>query len=851
MKKNVFYRWLNILSLLALFVLGRASWWIQQHIKTEQQEEIKASLESLVLTLQESLDDWLAGKFSTVSYWADRRVIQQSALQLLQSPLSQSELIEHPSQQTFRAWFKELKEAHPFQGFFLISPEGLSLASSRDVNIGTLNLLWQDQDFVKQVLAGEIAVSKMVKSDVPLLNRHGQLEADAPTFFVGAPVRNSAGEIIAVFTLRMDPDQHFTQVLVRGRIGQSGDAYLLDKQVHMISRPRFEKQLIHIGLLQKNGSGIEVRNPGQNLFKISYAMPYDTPLEVPATAPDITPKKWPLTHLASELAAGRSGSSMTPYRDYRGVPVVGAWIWDKKLGLGIALEQDASEAYKSLNQFLWTLKAFTVLAALLLAGLSLVFYISQRLLLRGEAALADSEEQMRTLFNSAGEGIFLMDEDTFIDCNPKAVSIFGCTRADIIGQSPVLFSPEFQPNGEPSIEAALVKGKAALGGEPQSFYWRHRRLDLSEFDAEVSLNCVNIKGKLYVQAITRDITERKQAELAREQAKDAAEAANAIKSRFLMNMSHQFRTPLNAILGFAQLINKESSEFVIQKWSSQLLDSGQCLLDLLNNILESIKLESGELAPQNKTTDLFVLLESLQAYYGDQAQKKDLKFRLSQADALPRFVSLDGDKVRLVLESLLDNAVNYTSVGEIELEVELCEPEADNTLLFRVKDTGQGISLTEQGRIFGAFEQVIIGAEANSGAGLGLALARGYVEMMGGELGLLDSETGQGACFYFTLPFKLVSEKSLDALSSKPDALPEQDDLVLPSSVDHISLDVLPIEWLKAFALALDEVDQDQLLDLLASAEFSEVDYLKLREWIEQFELEKLAALVGHALSKA
>jgi diguanylate cyclase (GGDEF)-like protein/PAS domain S-box-containing protein len=175
--------------------------------------------------------------------------------------------------------------------------------------------------------------------------------------------------------------------------------------------------------------------------------------------------------------------------------------------------------------------------------LAIYYDITERM--GAEAALRESEIKYRTLFESASDTIFLMDNDTFIDCNQKALEMFGCTREQIIGKSPYRFSPEIQPDGRISAERALEKINAAIKGQPQFFEWQHSRYDGTCFDTEISLNAFNVKGKkYYIQAIVRDVTDRKRVEEALRESEQKYQGLSIIDDLTQLYNSRHFHVQL-------------------------------------------------------------------------------------------------------------------------------------------------------------------------------------------------------------------------------------------------------------------------------------------------------------------
>jgi CHASE2 domain-containing sensor protein/signal transduction histidine kinase/DNA-binding response OmpR family regulator len=268
--------------------------------------------------------------------------------------------------------------------------------------------------------------------------------------------------------------------------------------------------------------------------------------------------------------------------------------------------------------------------------------------------------------------------------------------------------------------------------------------------------------------VARDITHRKEAELALKTAKESAEAANHAKSQFLSTMSHELRTPLNAILGFTQLLRRDRTLSPSQQESVQIISrSGEHLLDLINDVLTMSKIEAGRMTLRPVRFSLTSLLETLIHMFTLQAQPKGVALSLNCHANVPKYIIADESKLRQVLINLLSNAIKFTPAGHVTLSVEVDyilptpAPRSDPSsaspcvLWFAVEDTGAGISEAELTRLFKPFEQTETGRRSQQGTGLGLAISRQFVHLMGGDISV-SSHVNQGSIFRFSIQADLA-----------------------------------------------------------------------------------------------
>ncbi|MFM8332898.1 MAG: ATP-binding protein, partial [Candidatus Methylumidiphilus sp.] len=262
-----------------------------------------------------------------------------------------------------------------------------------------------------------------------------------------------------------------------------------------------------------------------------------------------------------------------------------------------------------------------------------------------------------------------------------------------------------------------------------------------------------------------DITARKQGEAELNRARDAAEAASRAKSLFLTTVSHEIRTPLNAILGFAQVLQRDTGLSAAQQGHLATIQrSGEHLLRLIHDILDMAKIEAGRMEVQAQPFGLRQTLLEMEQLFLPKAQGKGLALSVEAAAGLPASVNGDETKLRQVLINLLGNAIKFTPAGAVSLQVEAA---GAGRLLFRVTDTGLGIAAEEMPKLFLPFSQTSSGLKVREGTGLGLALCSQFVRLMGGELAV-SSVAGHGTCFFFTLPLPAAAAMPPPARRKQP-----------------------------------------------------------------------------------
>ncbi|MBF0184806.1 MAG: response regulator [Magnetococcales bacterium] len=262
---------------------------------------------------------------------------------------------------------------------------------------------------------------------------------------------------------------------------------------------------------------------------------------------------------------------------------------------------------------------------------------------------------------------------------------------------------------------------------------------------------VEAEGELLLIGMGLDISERKRMEVALQQAKMAAEAANQAKSEFLAAMSHEIRTPMQVVIGMGDMLLEAGLHAQEQAYVRKQQSAGNALLELINQILDLAKIESGHMQLQEQAVDLPALLQELILLLQDVAKGKALQLNLQVDPQLPIWLLADPLRLRQVLFNLLSNAIKFTEQGSIRLTA---VKEDEERLLLTVEDTGIGIEAAHWEQIFDRFSQADSSITRRyGGTGLGLAIARQLVQLMGGSI-TMHSVMGAGSTFRIFLPLR-------------------------------------------------------------------------------------------------
>ncbi|MBW2584728.1 MAG: PAS domain S-box protein, partial [Deltaproteobacteria bacterium] len=556
-------RWFRglVLAGLSVFVIiiCLLSWFTLERIRGKMLVGVSEDLTDTLITADDRVNLWVEQRTSSLKLLVRDPDLVSLTGRLLAVPPNRDDLLASSALQDIRSFFKKNKVTFLDSGFFIINTNFVSIGSMRETNIGTRNIIsFQRQNLLRRAFAGEFLFVPPIESDVPLVEGSKSDRGRNPStkFFMG-PIRNPYGEIIAVIAQRGNPSKDLSQLLLSSKKRKTGETYAFSEHGELLSESRFNDQLRGLGLIgegQQSALNMAIRDPGVNL--------------VEGQRPETERSQQLLTRMASRTLQlkramekagqtyGRSNIEIDTkgYRDYRGVPVFGAWLWNADLVLGLATEIDVAEAMSDYYQIRRTVFGMLAVTLLLSVGATmLVLLIGERtsqalrksrdeLELRVQertAKLHASDEKSRLLLESVGEGIFGVDLDGKVAfMNPAANQMLGYGPEELIGKEihEKIHHSHADGSAYPKSECPMYLTRADGTDHhiADEVLWQK---DGSSFPVEYTSMPIKKNGQVVGAVVTfMDITERKRAE---EKLKESEEALReqAIQLRTIFQKS--------------------------------------------------------------------------------------------------------------------------------------------------------------------------------------------------------------------------------------------------------------------------------------------------------------------------
>jgi len=480
-----------VFSLTILFIAITGLNQLEKQIREQSVISLSTILDSKFKPLK---DVWLNGLFTESEMQLNDVQVIEAVGELLKLSDNTEALLKSPFQQRLRDKYRFYLKQQDALGIFVISPEGISVASMRDANIGSENLIVQHYpDRFAKVLQGKQQFIPPIPSDVPLPNQNGEMVEHFPTMFIASPVFNQAKEVIAVFTIRLNPYHNFSRISLQADFGDTGESYLFNETGKVISLTRFSKQVAQLngGILE-----IELKVPQHIVAKA----PSDFVLNKDGSAP---------TKLFLSALKNKSGVIEQGEYDYRGVKVLSAYIWDDELGIGMATEIDEAEAMESYHR----IKVIVLIIFFGVIAISFLFYFFLKSTKeQASKAVAESEAYTRSLIDNIVDSIISINKDGIIQTfNPAAEKLFGYHADEVIGKNvKILVAAPHKDVHDQYLSNYLATGNAKVIGIGRNVEAQHKDGHVIPVRLGVSEAVVN--GQIVFTAVLHDLTEVKEAE---------------------------------------------------------------------------------------------------------------------------------------------------------------------------------------------------------------------------------------------------------------------------------------------------------------------------------------------------
>jgi PAS domain S-box-containing protein len=705
------------------------------------QQSLQQSLQTTLNTVVTHTKNELTQHRALAKYWASSPEFVATVKPVLikKQPLD-SEVI------ALSALLRPAIEQLHYRDFKVTDLKGRVLVSDSGHDVGQL-LPSKVSNNVKLASQGYVQVTPVFEATRPWKDTNGWVVDGLPSMLTLAPIKNEVGNVIGLLSFELDPDGILSPYFHHSPLGKTAEVYAVDNAGVLLTHSKYNEQLIKLGLVDEGEHQhaeltFSLKDPGVNLLKKNIV-----------SRAEYAEK--PYTEVASSLRQQQAGLNVEGYRNYLGVDVVGAWLWDNDLQMGIVTELSYQEAYSLYNTVLHTLP-LGVLSVFVLILLMTYSYLKA---IRNNISL---EQYRDAVVNKTVDGIVIIDEKGVISLvNPALKRIFGYSEAELIGNTVSILLPTASRLEHDQILQNSAQHESKIINATRDDL-KAQRKDGSMFPVELTISPTMINQSKFYVGVIRDITLRKEQQQALISAKEEADKANSAKSEFLSHMSHELRTPLNAIIGFSQVLTFEKLSKDQTESVDLIYQSGQHLLELINDILDLEQIESGKMLVTLEDVELQTLVDELQSIIEPSLAHLNLSFKVKSIIEQDICVLADRRRLKQVLLNLLTNAVKYNRQdGYVALIISL----ESEYIRIAIEDNGPGLSQQQQQRLFEPFERLGMEKSDIQGTGIGLAISRQLVQLMHGRFGV-ESKLDAGSTFWIELPYKQKTRTSISRVES-------------------------------------------------------------------------------------
>ncbi|MGB1243435.1 MAG: PAS domain-containing sensor histidine kinase [Chitinophagales bacterium] len=366
--------------------------------------------------------------------------------------------------------------------------------------------------------------------------------------------------------------------------------------------------------------------------------------------------------------------------------------------------------------------------------------------------LQRAEKEFKAIFDQSNDGIIIVREGVFTDCNLRICEMFGYSKKRFLKNTPMDLSPEYQPSGRKSLDGIGAKIQAAMGGEVQEFYWKHKNKEGELFDTDVTVCRFTIEVDIYLQIIVRDTTEiRRTKEILGQKVNELERymASNNELKQFAHTTAHDLKEPLRSIGSFTRLLDKQCHDKMDEtgkEYMGFITKGVENMTQLIHDLLNYSKLDGqqeGRFKSINIQNNLYLITHH------------NLKTQIEESQAtihfknLPETITGLPPKITQLFQNLITNAIKFCK-KDTPCKITIKAKEIENVYLFEVSDNGIGIAENDLSRIFEVFTK-LHSKETYQGSGIGLATCKKIVQQHGGKI-WATSQFGEGSTFSFTLP---------------------------------------------------------------------------------------------------